>query len=468
MLGGIRRRGLVGLALLASVALSLNFAALAQSGASVPLPMEEMRGFADVYARIKSNYVEAVDDKKLFAEAISGMLAGLDPHSAYLDKEAYRELQIGTAGEFGGLGIDVGMEDGLIKVISAIDDSPASQAGIRSGDLIVKIGDALVKGMTLDNAVKRMRGRPDTPVTLTIARKGGNKPMVFALRRAVIKMQSVKSQLLEPGYAYFRITQFQGPTGETLANAVRTVFRQNQGPMKGLVVDLRNDPGGLLNGAVGVAALFLPKNALVVYTDGRTEDSKLRLVARPEDYLSSGAKDYLSALPPGIKDVPMVVLVDGGSASASEIVAGALQDHRRAVIMGRQTFGKASVQTIVPLGDGTAIKLTTARYYTPSGRSIQAKGIVPDIALEEAPRSAADLKLREADLGKHLLDERNPGTAAPRTANAFNFIPAARPQVPDEKDIKPEPGEVVARNDYELAQAIAFLKARRVLRASVN
>jgi carboxyl-terminal processing protease len=316
-----------------------------------------------------------------------------------------------------------------------------------------------------------MRGRPDTSITLTIARKGEDKPLVFTLKRAVIKIQSVKAKLLEPGYAYFRVTQFQGPTGETLANAIRTVFKQNQGPLKGLVLDLRNDPGGLLSGAVAVSAVFLPKDALVVYTDGRTEDAKMRLTASPENYLPAGGRDYLSTLPPAVKDVPMVVLVNGGSASASEIVAGALQDHQRAVIMGTQTFGKASVQTILPLGNGTAIRLTTARYYTPSGRSIQAKGIVPDIALDDGSRKDTALKVREADLSKHLIDDRDqdrtPLVAVP-TGNAFNFTPAARPQEVDEKDLKPEPGEVVAKSDYELAQAIAFLKSHGAARASTN
>jgi carboxyl-terminal processing protease len=430
-----------------------------------------LRAFSKVFGRIKSDYVESVDDRKLITQAIAGMLAGLDPHSSYLDKEAYRQMQVDTRGEFGGLGIEIGMEDGLVKVVSPIDDSPASRAGIKSGDLIVKLGDAFVKGMTLNDAVKQMRGELDTPITLTIERKGEDNPMVFTLKRAVIKIQSVKSKLLEPGYAYFRVTQFQGPTGETLARAIQTVFKQNQGPMKGIVLDLRNDPGGLLSGAVAVSAAFLPKNALVVYTDGRTEDAKMRLTASPEDYLSADTKDYLSTLPPAIKHVPMVVLVNGGSASASEIVAGALQDHQRAVIMGTQTFGKASVQTILPLGDGTAIKLTTARYYTPNGRSIQAKGIVPDIALDDGSRGDTDPKVREADLSKHLLNDHNQDQAAVvavATAITFNFTPAERPQGVDEKDLKPEPGEVVAKSDYELAQAIAFLKSRGAVRASAD
>lgn len=459
---------LLALGALLGAIVSLNVPVIAQPAPSTSLPVEELRAFAEVFGRIKSNYVEAVDDRKLITKAISGMLAGLDPHSSYLDKDEFREMQVGTRGEFGGLGIEVGMEDGYVKVVSPIDDTPASRAGIKAGDLIVKLGDVFIKGMTLNDAVKQMRGKPDTSVTLTIARKGEDKPLLFTLKRAVIKIQSVKSTLLEPGYAYFRVSQFQGPTGEALAKAIQTVFRQNDGPMKGIVLDLRNDPGGLLNSAVAVSAAFLPKNALVVYTDGRSENAKMRLTTSPENYLFDGAKDYLSALPPAIKNVPMVVLVNGGSASASEIVAGALQDHQRAVIMGTQTFGKASVQSILPLGDGTAIKLTTARYYTPNGRSIQAKGIMPDIALDAGVRNDAALKVREADLSNHLNNDREqpPATAEGPAGNAFNFTPAARPQGVDEKDLRPAPGEVVAKSDYELAQAIAFLKSRTTMRAS--
>ena len=319
--------------------------------------------------------------------------------------------------------------------------------------------------MTLNDAVKRMRGKPNTQITLTIVRKGEPKPVVVTLTRAVIKIQSVKSKLLEPGYAYFRVTQFQEMTGETLARAIETLFKQNQGAMKGIVLDLRNDPGGLLNGAVAVSAAFLPQNALVVYTDGRTEDSRMKLNASPEHYLRGRLKDdYLKRLPPEVKNVPMVVLVNGGSASASEIVAGALQDHHRAVIMGQQTFGKGSVQTILPLGNNTAIKLTTARYYTPGGRSIQAKGITPDIPLDDAVSERAGLKLREADLTKHLIesttDEKDKQKALVTAARKYNFTPAPRPPEPDEKTLKPEPGEIVSKNDYELNQAIAFLKTR--------
>jgi carboxyl-terminal processing protease len=467
----LQQLGLIALGVCLGVMISLNFSAVAQRDVLGPLPVEELRAFTEVFGRIKSDYVEPVEDKKLITEAITGMLAGLDPHSAYLDQDAFRELQVGTQGEFGGLGIEVGMEDGFVKVVSPIDDSPAARAGIKPGDLIVKLDDTSVKGMTLNDAVKRMRGKPNSQITLTIVRKGEQKPIVVTLTRAVIKIQSVKSKLLEPGYAYFRVTQFQEHTGETLAAAIQTLYKQNQGPLRGIVLDLRNDPGGLLNGAVAVSAAFLPQNSLVVYTDGRTEDAKMRLSASPENYLRGRAKeDYISKLPPEIKNVPMVVLVNGGSASASEIVAGALQDHKRAVIMGTQTFGKGSVQTILPLGNSTAIKLTTARYYTPSGRSIQAKGIVPDITLDDGTSSRdPSFKLREADLDKHLSNDRGKDDkAAVPTANAFNFTPVPRPKDVDEKDTKPEPGEIVAKSDYELSQAIAFLKSRDTVRASAR
>ena len=465
--------GLVVAGVLIGVAISLNLSAVAQKEtAALPLPIEELRAFTEVFGRVKSDYVEPVDDKKLITEAINGMLTGLDPHSAYLDQEAFRELQVGTQGEFGGLGIEVGMEDGFVKVVAPIDDTPASRAGIKPGDLIVKLDEMSVKGMTLNEAVKQMRGKPNSQITLTIVRKGETKPIVVTLTRAVIKIQSVKSKLLEPGYGYFRVTQFQEHTGETLARAIESVFKQNQGPMRGIVLDLRNDPGGLLNGAVAVSAAFLPSDSLVVYTDGRTEDAKMRLNASPENYLRGRMKDdYLRKLPSEVKNVPMVVLVNGGSASASEIVAGALQDHKRAVIMGQQTFGKGSVQTILPLGNNTAIKLTTARYYTPNGRSIQAKGITPDIPLEDGAEKTAALKLREADLTKHLVIDPKAEEQQKAIATAiekYNFKPAARPQDVDEKLLKPEPGEVVSKNDYELNQAVAFLKMRTGTVATVN
>jgi carboxyl-terminal processing protease len=466
--------GLLVVGVLIGVAVSLNFSAEAQrSVTSAPLPIEELRAFTEVFGRVKSDYVEAVEDKKLITEAINGMLTGLDPHSAYLDQEAFKELQVGTQGEFGGLGIEVGMEDGFVKVVAPIDDTPASRAGIKPGDLIVKLDETSVKGMTLNDAVKRMRGKPNTNITLTIVRKGETKPIVVTLTRSVIKIQSVKSTILEPGYAYFRVSQFQEHTGETLARSIERHFKDNAGQIKGVILDLRNDPGGLLNGAVAVSAAFLPTGSLVVYTDGRTEDSKMKLSARPENYLRGRMKeDFNKRLPPEIKTVPMVVLVNGGSASASEIVAGALQDHKRAVIMGQPTFGKGSVQTILPLGNNTAIKLTTARYYTPSGRSIQAKGIMPDIPLDDsASERTASLKLREADLTKHLTDnskekDEEKAKATEKAVRQYNFTPAPRPKDVDEKLLRPEPGQVVSKHDYELNQAVAFLKSRLVAQAN--
>jgi carboxyl-terminal processing protease len=467
--------GLIVAGVVIGVAISLNFSAVAQrdggARAVQPLPIEELRAFTEVFDRVKRDYVEPVADKKLITEAINGMLTGLDPHSAYLDQEAFREMQVGTQGQFGGLGIEVGMEDGFVKVIAPIDDTPAARAGVLAGDLIVKLDDASVKGMTLNDAVKVMRGKPNTQIRLTIVRKNEPNPIEITLTRAIVKVQSVRSTLLEPGYAYFRVTQFQESTAELLSRAIETHFKANSGPMQGIVLDLRNDPGGLLNSAVAVSAMFLEQGQLVVYTDGRAEDSKMRLNASPEHYLRGrNREDFVARLPPAIKKVPMVVLVNGGSASASEIVAGALQDHNRAVIMGQQTFGKGSVQTILPLGNNTAIKLTTARYYTPQGRSIQAKGITPDIPLVSAVDRTASLRVREADLSKHLTDGGTAATpdvkqaeiekAAAAARAKFNFTPAQRPEI-DPKELRPQPGEVVSKNDYELHQAIAFLKARR-------
>ncbi len=455
----LEKIGLVGVGLVAGLLVSLHFAALADKDTELKLPIEELRTFSEVFGRIKSDYVEPVSDKKLITEAINGMLSGLDPHSAYLDAEAFKELQDGTQGEFGGLGIEVGMEDGLVKVISPIEDTPAFNAGVKSGDLIIKLDDKLVKGMTLNDAVKRMRGKPGTSIMLTIVRKNEPKPLQISVTRAVIKVQSVKSKLPEPGYGFVRITQFQEHTGENLATALINLQKQNNGPLQGLVLDLRNDPGGLLTGAVAVSAAFLPKDALVVYTEGRTADAKMRLTANPDNYLrGSGKGDYLKDLPDNFKKVPMVVLVNGGSASASEIVAGALQDHKRAVIMGTQSFGKGSVQTILPLGNNTAIKLTTARYYTPNGRSIQAKGIVPDIVVEDPATAGFDnaFRLREADLDKHLTNSQGEDKSEPAKP--------AKAQKPKDSEGKVEAAEFGAKNDYQLNQALNLLKGMSILR----
>jgi carboxyl-terminal processing protease len=446
------------------VLITLNFSAVAEKSASGPLPIEDLRAFTEVFGRIKSDYVEPVDDKKLISEAINGMLSGLDPHSAYLDAEAFRELQVGTQGEFGGLGIEVGMEDGFVKVIAPIEDTPAYRAGLKPGDLIIKLDETNVKGMTLNDAVKKMRGKPNTDITLTVIRKGDPKPKIVTLTRAVIQIQSVKNKVIEPGYAYVRVTQFQEHTPDKLVAALDAMWKQNNGQMKGLILDLRNDPGGLLNAAVAVSAAFLQQNALVVYTDGRTEDSKMRLYASAEYYLRGTKDDYMKRLPASVKQVPMVVLVNGGSASASEIVAGALQDHKRAIIMGTQTFGKGSVQTILPLGNNTAIKLTTARYYTPNGRSIQAKGIQPDIQVEEATIAEADqgLRMREADLERHLsnpTEKGEGGTDAPKPVKPG----AAKEGAPDLKADKPEPAEFGSKGDYQMNQALNLLKGLQII-----
>ncbi|MBS0337070.1 MAG: S41 family peptidase [Proteobacteria bacterium] len=453
----IRQAGLVLVGVVAGVLVSLNFQAIAQRDRS-PLPIEELRAFTEVFGAIKSNYVEPVEDKKLISEAINGMLTGLDPHSAYLDADAFKELQVGTQGQFGGLGIEVGMEDGFVKVVSPIEDTPAYRAGVKPNDLIVKLDDTPVKGMSLNDAVKRMRGKPNTNITLTISRKGEQQLLVFTLTRAVIKVQSVKSKVVEPGYGYVRVSQFQEATAESLAKALDTMFKQ--GPMKGLVLDLRNDPGGLLYGAVAISATFLPQKALVVSTDGRTEDAKRKYFASPDDYLRGGGRDdFLKGLPAAVKSVPMVVLVNGGSASASEIVAGALQDYKRATVMGTQSFGKGSVQTIMPLGNSTAIKLTTARYFTPSGRSIQAKGITPDIIVEE-PGDNPQARLREADLQRHLTNGKEAADKeAAEKAAAQKAKPAATHPA-DEAGKKPV--ELGSKDDFQLVQAIAHLKGEPV------
>ncbi len=462
----VEKFGLIGVGLVAGVLISMHFAAVAEKDSVASLPIEELRSFAEVFGRIKSDYVEPVSDKKIITEAITGMLSGLDPHSAYLDAEAFKELQVGTQGEFGGLGIEVGMEDGLVKVISPIEDTPAFLAGIKSGDLIIKLDDTLVKGLSLNDAVKRMRGKPGSKIVLTVLRKTEAKPLLITVTRAVIKVQSVKSKLVDPGYAYVRITQFQEHTGENLATALEKLLKESNNKLNGLVLDLRNDPGGLLTGSVAVSAAFLPKDALVVYTEGRTEDAKMRLNANPQDYLrGTGKPDYLKDLSTTFKTLPMVVLINGGSASASEIVAGALQDHKRAVIMGTQSFGKGSVQTILPLGNNTAIKLTTARYFTPSGRSIQATGIVPDIIAEDPATSTQDnaFRLREADLERHLVngnkkDEESEAPAKPVAA------PKTAPKTKDGETAKPEFAELGSKNDFQLNQALNLLKGMYILK----
>ena len=396
--------------------------------ALAPLPLNELRSFTEVFSRIKSDYVEPVEDKKLLEDAVQGMLAGLDPHSAYLDADSFKDMRVETEGQFGGLGIEVTMENGFVKVVSPIEDTPAARAGVKPGDLIIRLDDKAVKGLTLTEAVRAMRGKPGSDITLTIVREGATKPLKITLTRAVIKIQSVKSRMLESGFGYVRVTQFQAGTDKGLAEALKKLETENKGTLRGMILDLRNNPGGVLNSAVGVSDAFLDKG-LIVYTEGRVADSKMKLSATPGDLLSGA---------------PMVVLINGGSASASEIVAGALQDHKRAVIMGTKSFGKGSVQTIIPVSNGAALKITTARYYTPSGRSIQASGIVPDIVTEEAriTKSEAGDRLREADLARHL--ENGDETAKPKEG-------------PKKEDKKDETGKP-AVEDYQLQEALNLLK----------
>jgi len=394
------------------------------------VPLDELRTFTDVYARIKTDYVVEVGDKKLLEYAIRGMLAGLDPHSAYLDADEFRELEIGTTGEFGGLGIEVGMEDGFVKVISPIDDTPAQRAGVKAGDLIVRLNEKPVKGMSLTDAVNLMRGKKGTDITLTIVREGVDEPVTLSITRDIIRVKSVKDQLLEPGFGYVRITSFQAKTTQSLIDAIEELRKENGGNLKGLVLDLRNNPGGVLSGAVGVSDAFL-NDGLIVYTEGRGEDSELRYSATNGDVLDG---------------TPMVVLINGGSASASEIVAGAMQDQKRAIIMGSKSFGKGSVQTILPLNENAALKLTTARYYTPSGRSIQAQGIKPDIPLEDLTLMHAKgddiAPLTEADLAGHLVNEAEDES---------------------QEETKDVPSSPLAEKDYQLKEALNLLKGINIV-----
>jgi carboxyl-terminal processing protease len=429
-----------------------------------PLPLEELQQLAAVFGMVKSDYVEPVDEKKMITDAISGMVSSLDPHSQYFDKKSFKEFKEGTSGKFVGVGIEITQEDGLVKVVSPIEGSPAFRAGLKPNDLITKIDDAAVKGLSLNDAVKRMRGEPNTKVLLTIYRKDENRTFPVTITREEIKQQSVRGKVVEPGYAWIRISQFQERTVDDFAKKLDEVYKQDP-KIKGLVLDLRNDPGGLLNAAVAVSAAFLPESVTVVSTNGQTPESKQILKAVPSDYLGRAGADPLKSLPANLKKVPLIVLVNEGSASASEIVAGALQDHKRATIMGSQTFGKGSVQTFRPLGPDTGLKITTSRYYTPSGKSIQAKGIVPDVMVDETEEGSpyAALRTREADLEKHL-----------GSGQGAEVKDAAREKARDEalKRLEEEsrkpvserrPPEFGSEKDFQLIQAINQLKGKPVL-----
>ena len=403
--------------------------------ASNILPLKQMRTFTDVFTRIKNDYVEEVTDDELLEHAIRGMLNGLDPHSAYLNTEEFNDLRIGTTGEFGGLGIEVGMEDGFVKVIAPIDDTPAKEAGMQSGDLIIRLDDTPVKGLTLNDAVKLMRGKPGSEIILTVIREGEDKPLKITIERAIIKVTSVRDRLLDDKFAYVRISHFQTKSTADMIKSIKKLTEEADGGLSGMILDLRNNPGGVLSGAVGVSDAFL-ESGLIVYTDGREPDSKLRY--------DSTAGDILNGL-------PLVVLVNGGSASASEIVAGAMQDHGRAIIMGSKTFGKGSVQTIQDLPTGGAVKLTTARYFTPNGRSIQAQGIEPDIEAKPA------IIQREEDRGLEPLSESNLSGHLSNGNDEEADMKAAEEAAAKAANSK------LTDDDYQLNEALNLLKGLAIL-----
>ena len=456
--------GWIGIGAVAGALATMQLQASARSTVSA-LPIDELQHLAAVFGMVKSDYVETVDEKKLITDAIGGMVAGLDPHSQYFDKKSFKEFREGTTGRFVGVGIEIGMEDGLVKIVSPIEGSPAFRAGLKSGDLITKIDETMVKGLSLDQAVKRMRGEPGTKVQLMVFRKAETRSFPVTIVREEIRAVSVRSKMVEPGYVWLRVSQFQDRTVDDFARRLEELYKQDPN-IKGIVLDLRNDPGGLLEASVAISAAFLPSDVTVVSTNGQIPESKAVFKASPDSYMRRGGNDPLKRLPEALKSVPLVVLVNEGSASASEIVAGALQDNKRATIMGAQTFGKGSVQTVRQLSADTALKITTARYYTPSGRSIQAKGIVPDVMLDETPDGNlfSSLRVREADLDKHLQS----GQGAEQKDEAREKArEAAREKLEAEsakKTTAPKPlPEFGSEEDFQLAQAINRLKGKPVL-----
>jgi len=454
--------GLLAVGALAGALTTMQLSAVARSNLA-PLPLEELQQLAAVFGMIKTDYVEPVDEKKLISDAISGMVAGLDPHSQYFDKKSFKEFRESTGGKFVGIGIEMSMEDGLVKVVSPIEGSPAFRAGLKPGDLITRIDETPVKGMTVDQAVKRMRGDPNTKVVLTVFRKLENRSFPVTIVREEIRVQSVRAKMVEPGYGWIRVSQFQDRTVEDFARKVTELYQQDPN-LKGLVLDLRNDPGGLLDGAVALAAAFLPADVVVVSTNGQIPESRASFRASPEFYARRGSGDPLKKLPAALKTVPLVVLVNEGSASASEIVAGALQDHKRATVMGAQTFGKGSVQTVRPLSAETALKITTARYYTPSGRSIQARGIVPDVFLDETAEGNvfAALRMREADLDKHLQGADEKKDPEREKAREEARLKLEEQLAKSKEPVKPLP-EFGSVEDFPLQQALNQLRGLPVL-----
>ena len=421
------------------------------------IPPELQKKLEEVYGKIKSDYVDSIDDKKLMEGAINGLVTNLDPHSSYLDIDAQKDFTAATSGEFSGVGIDTGMEDGLVRVVSPIEDSPAYKAGLKTGDLVFEIDGKNVKGMTLSEAINKIRGPKGTTVKLSVLRKKTATPLSFSIVRETIKNPSIKFKLSNQDYPYLRITQFQENTGVDLAKNLKLISEKNKGPLKGLVIDLRNNPGGMVSSAVAVAAAFLEKDKLIVYSDGKTNNAKMKLFANPYNYVEGGEKnDYFKDISEEYKKIPIVVLVNNGSASAAEIVAGALQDHKRAVILGTQTFGKGTIQQLFPLKSGSAIKITIAKYYTPNGKSIQAKGILPDYITED-PSDLSDTpanKIFESSYKNHLENEKN-NNSQETTAKIVKLSEQNKKIFSDKSSF-----ESGTKTDYQYIEAIQLLQGK--------
>ena len=464
---------LILIGLIAGIAATIQLSATAQQNTA--LPLDELRTLSNVFAQIKREYVEPIEDKQLLTDAVKGMVSSLDPHSSYLDKKDFSEMQEQTTGKFAGLGIEITSEDGLVKVLNPIEDSPAARAGLQAGDLITRLDDKPVRGMTLDKAVRTMRGEPGTKITLTVFRKSEDRTFPVTITRAEIKVQSVKAKILDNDIAWVRVTSFQERTVPDLAKRLTEISIQDP-KLKGLVLDLRNNGGGLLQGAVGVAAAFLPAGTVIVSTKGQAADSKQVFNATPETYKLSESADPLASVPAIFKKIPMVVLVNAYSASASEIVAGALQDYKRATIIGKTSFGKGSVQTVRPLSNDSALKITTAYYYTPNGRSIQGFGIKPDIPVDQNKDGDPDdvLITREVDSEKHLRNKQSSEDALikdreKRRLEEMQRIEeknATKTPAERDKDKAKKPTELGGSDDFMLQQAVAFLNGKTVIRSS--
>jgi carboxyl-terminal processing protease len=437
------------------VAASLCVLPQGYAGRDTPPPARPtaIERISSMLEQIRARYVEPIDDDKLVNDALNGVLKGLDPYSKYMNAEAFEQLQGQNRGEYGGLGLEVRMEPAGARVNTTFEDAPAQRAGLKPGDLITRIDDASLEGLSLEQVTDRMRGKPDTEILLTVVRKGAQDAEAIKVRRAMVRWQSVRGRLLEPGVAYLRITNFQEHTGEMLAGTVERLWKENDGAMRGIVLDLRDNPGGLLTAAVAVCAAFLPASAPVVYADGQGQTSRMRLFASKSDYLKSDAADYLANLPPELKSLPLVVLVNKNSASSSEIVAGALQDNKRATVVGTKTFGKGSIQRMYPQQDGSGLKITTSHYYTPGGRKVQGQGILPDVAMEREPTVAKLDGQPKADAPQNVSLDAQRAQADAKAAQACSLVVHAGGARGAEQQADEEP-------DCQLSEAIRILRGR--------